>query len=273
MHTDFMADLIQRFKASAAPHFVTLSCMQALADGTEKALIFSGFIAEVAGAWCYVTAGHVLRAFDKAVDAGSTFAVWRLGDQTAAQGRFDDTAVPFEFAREEWLVIENEDQGLDYAIIGLHDHFRRQLEAGGVMPLERGSWALPLPSEDAQWVLMGVPSESITYDGVTNLHARFVIVRLFPVAAPALAGARASNQIFARLIDGSEEVVADADGLSGGPVFAVFLNDGVWKYAVIGVQSGWYRQQRLVAFCPWTTFAAELESAIESARKELQNGE
>ena len=190
-----MANLIQHFKATAGPHFVTLSCVQVLPDGSEKALVFSGFVAEVTGAWCYVTAGHVLRGLDSASKGGSTFIVWRLGDQTAAQGRFNDTAIPFEFEREEWLVIENEDQGLDYAVIGLHDHFRRQLEVGGVQALGRTSWALPLQGEDAQWVLMGVPSESITYDGVTNLHARFVIVRLIPAEEPPTAGARARNHI------------------------------------------------------------------------------
>ncbi|MDA8451858.1 hypothetical protein M5C97_22710 [Acidovorax sp. NCPPB 3859] len=104
-----MADLIQYFKASAAPHFVTLSCVQKLANGEKKPLIFSGFLAEVAETWVYVTAGHILRDIRKAIDAGLSFDIWRLGDQTAGHD-FKDTGVPFQFELDEWLVIEDEVQ-------------------------------------------------------------------------------------------------------------------------------------------------------------------
>lgn len=266
-----MGDLIEHFKASASKHFVTLSCVQTLPDGTEIAHVFSGFIAEVSGAWAFVTAGHVLRRFDEAMAGGSKFSVWRLGDQTAAMGRFKDTAVPFEFFRDEWLVIEREAVGLDYAVIGLHDHFRRQLVAGGVTALDKTAWAPPTQSAGTQWALMGVPSESVRYDGKTILTARFVVVRVFPANQPLGVGERAANQIYAQLIDGSEAVVSDADGLSGGPIFAVTKVDGDWKYSVIGVQSAWYRGQRLIAFCPWITFARELEKEIELALQAIDD--
>lgn len=269
--TASMGDLIEHFKASAGRHFVTLSCVQTLPNGTEIAHVFSGFIAEVSGAWVFVTAGHVLRRFDEATAAGSTFSVWRLGDQTAAMGRFQDTAVPFEFSKDEWLVIEREDVGLDYAVIGLHDHFRRQLEAGGVTALDKTAWAQPTQSGDTQWALMGVPSESVRYDGKTILTARFVVVRVFPTNPPEGVGERSANQIYARLMDGSEAVVSNADGLSGGPIFAVTKADGDWKYSVIGVQSAWYRGQRLIAFCPWITFARELEKEVELARHPIDD--
>lgn len=265
-----MVDLMRRFKASAGRHFVTLSCVQTLPDQSEKALVFSGFVVEIEGAWLYVTAGHVLRHFDAAACAGSTFNVWRLGDQTSAAGRFQDTAVPFEFEREEWLVIESEETGLDYAVIALHGYFRAQLEAGGVAPLDQSTWDYPVASEQKQWVLMGVPSESVAYDGVTILTARLVVVRIHAEEAPPEAGLRVDNQIYARLTDGSESIVMDADGLSGGPVFSVHKVDGEWKYTVVGIQSGWYRQSRLVAFCPWLTFARELEREIRMAQQELR---
>jgi hypothetical protein len=264
-----MGDLIEHFKASADGHFVTLSCVQTLPDETEIAHVFSGFIAEVSGSWAFVTAGHILRRFDEAMVAGSKFSVWRLGDQTAAKGRFKDTAVPFEFSKDEWLIIEREAVGLDYAVIGLHEHFRRQLEAGGVTALDKTAWAPPTPSEDTQWALMGVPSESVRYDGKTVLTARFVVVRVFPADQPLEVDERAANQIYARLIEGSEEVVSDADGLSGGPIFAVTKVDDNWKYWVIGVQSAWYRERRLIAFCPWITFASELEKEVELALKAI----
>jgi hypothetical protein len=260
-----MADLIQHFKASAAPHFVTLSCVQTLANGEEKPLIFSGFLAEVVDAWVYVTAGHVLRDIRKAIDAGLSFDVWRLGDQTAGH-EFKDTGVPFHFELDEWLVIEDEVSGLDYAVIGIRDFYRAQLEVGGAKPLTRNTWVEPSRAPGVQWVVMGVPSESVQYDGQTILTAKFVIIALEPCDAPSGANDRSGNQIYARLIGGSEGVAANADGLSGGPVFAVWKPNDTWMYGVIGVQSTWFANQRVVAFCPWSTFAAELEREIAAAR-------
>ncbi|WCM78271.1 hypothetical protein M5C94_22660 [Acidovorax sp. GBBC 712] len=78
-------------------------------NGEKKPLIFSGFLAEVAETWVYVTAGHILRDIRKAIDAGLSFDIWRLGDQTAGHD-FKDTGVPFQFELDEWLVIEDEVQ-------------------------------------------------------------------------------------------------------------------------------------------------------------------
>ncbi|MDA8471373.1 hypothetical protein M4R36_19305 [Acidovorax sp. GBBC 3299] len=118
-----------------------------------------------------------------------------------------------------------------------------------------------------QWVLMGVPSESVQYDGENVLTAKFVIIALKPCDAPYGAIDRSGNQIYARLIGGSEGVAANADGLSGGPVFAVWRSNDTWMYGVIGVQSTWFANQRVVAFCPWSTFATELEREIIAARE------
>jgi len=45
------------------------------------------------------------------------------------------------------------------------------------------------------------------------------------------------------------------------------ITNDTWMYGVIGVQSTWFANQRIVAFCPWSTFAAELEREILSARE------
>jgi hypothetical protein len=60
--------------------------------------------------------------------------------------------------------------------------------------------------------------------------------------------------------------IKDIDGMSGGPVFALKKVDGVWKYKVIGVQSGWYPSARIIAACPISSFGVALEEAVESAK-------
>lgn len=95
------------------------------------------------------------------------------------------------------------------------------------------------------------------------ISARIVFVKLTPVDdPPPAAGLRAANQFYARLLEGSEEVVRDVDGMSGGPVVKVHWLNGEWRYGVIGVQSAWYPSTRTVAVCPFSSFGLALEEAI-----------
>lgn len=84
--------LTERVGLSIGRHFVSLSCMQFIPDKPEKPHVFSGFVMAIADEWFYVTAGHILRAVRAALTSGSTFDIWRLGDQTAARGKFNHTA-------------------------------------------------------------------------------------------------------------------------------------------------------------------------------------
>ncbi len=262
-----MPDLTSRVAESVRQHFVSLSCVQELPDHeTRKILVFSGFVVEIAAEWFYITAGHILRLIRKAQAAGSTFETWRLGDHTVGN-KFNGMAVPYDFQPDQWCVIEDEDQGLDYAAVHLGWFYRQQLEAGGISPLTRAAWGAPNMSHD-HWVLAGIPSESVTYDGITNIAARFVAAPLVSTSAPPLAGARSQNQFYALLADGGEEVVRNIDGMSGGPVFMLKLEDSKWKYGVIGVQSGWYPSDRTIAACPFASFAFALEEAIMSAQQQ-----
>ena len=66
------ASLDERFIKAVGCHFVTLSCVRSLPDGSaEKVLVFSGFLAEAGGAWFYVTAGHILKDIRAAITAGA----------------------------------------------------------------------------------------------------------------------------------------------------------------------------------------------------------
>lgn len=261
-----MSDLTTRVAESVRKHFVSLSCVQKLPDAeTQKALVFSGFIVEIVNHWFYITAGHILRSISAALSRGSTFDAWRLGDH-AVGNKFKGMAVPYDFQLDQWFVVESEDQGLDYAAVNLDWLSRRQLEAGGVSPLTRAAWGTPDMDHD-HWLLAGIPSESVTYHGNTNIAARFVAAPLTPTSAPPLAGTRSQNQFYAQLAEGGEEAVRNIDGMSGGPVFLLKQEDGKWKYGVIGVQSGWYRSTRTIAACPFASFAFALEEAIQSGQQ------
>ncbi len=260
-----MTDLTRRVAQTVGKHFVTLSCVQRVpADSSEKILVFSGFFVDVSGEWFYVTAGHIIRDIFAALASGSSFDVWRLDDQTAGN-QFNGKAVPYDFDAKEWLVLRDPSIGLDYAAVHLGDFYRRQLEAGGVTAIAKNSWGDYVTEYD-HWVLMGIPSETVAYDGSTAISARMVMSPLTSVDEPTDAGDKAQNQFYAKLNEGSENFFKDADGLSGGPVFALKKHGEEWKYKVIGIQSAWYPTNRTLAICPFSSFGLALEKIVAKAR-------
>lgn len=260
-----MTNLTQRFARTVGKHFVTLSCVQHPFSGEhEETLVFSGFMIDVKGEWFYVTAGHILSRIHTALEAGSSFDVWRFGDQTAGD-RFKGTAVPYDFNSDTWLVLHDDNLGLDYAVVHIGDFYRRQLEAGGVEAIRKEAWSDHVTDYD-HWALVGIPSETVDYDGQTIITARVVISPLVPAEEPALAGNKVNNQFYAKPLDGSEALFKDADGLSGGPVFALKWVSDQWRYSVIGVQSGWYRATKTLAICPFSSLGLALEEVVASAR-------
>ena len=256
-----MSDFTRRVAQTVGKHFVTLSCIQyPPADSPSKVLVFSGFMVDVSGEWFYVTAGHILRKIRTALSSGSSFDIWRLDDQSAGN-RFNGKAVPYDFVSEDWLVLEDASTGLDYAAVHLSDFYRRQLEVGGVTAIARKAWSDHVTEYD-HWVLFGIPSETIEYDGETVITGRVVMLPLVPADEPTLAGHKANNQFYAKPIDGSAQIFEDADGMSGGPVFILKKVKEQWLYGVIGVQSAWYPPSRTFAICPFSSFGLALEQLV-----------
>ena len=259
-----MSTFTDRVARSIGRHFVTLSCVQHVPEPQAMHVhVFSGFVIDIAGEWFYVTAGHILRRIRIALESGSIFDIWRLGDQTAGN-RFNNTAVPYAFEIKDWCVLEDESVGLDYAAVHLGGLYRQLLETGGVIAIGRDAWSDHL-AEHEHWALVGIPSESVSYDGQTVIKARFVMAPLSPTEPPPLAESKAKNQFFAKLADDSEGFVNDVDGMSGGPVIMLRHTGEAWKYNVIGVQSAWYRSARVVAACPFASFAYALEPVVFEA--------
>lgn len=259
-----MTDFTERVARSVGRHFVTLSCVQhPPGSASMEVHVFSGFIVAVKGEWFYVTAGHILRDIRHALAAGSRFDIWRFGDQTAGN-RFKDTAIPYDFDLSKWFVLEDADAGLDYATVHIGGLLRQQLEVGGVTALDRNAWGDHVIEHD-HWALIGIPRETVAYDGETIISARVVMAPLIPTEPPPLAEQKAENQFYAKLADDSEAFVRDVDGMSGGPVFMLHQVDQTWKYKVIGVQSAWYRSSRVVAVCPFSSFGLALEPVVEEA--------
>jgi hypothetical protein len=262
-------ELNERFLHKVGRHFVAMSCVQVLDGGKEKELVFSGFLIDADGVWFYVTAGHILRDIRKVVRAGGKFDAWRLTDLSAGN-KFKHIAIPFHFDDTKWAVVENEELGLDYAAMPLDALTCLQLEAGDAMPISKIAWGDHVTSHD-QWGLVGIPSETVDYDGKTIITGKVVVIPVEEEKTPPKeAGKKAQNQFYGRLKEDSAAIVKDIDGMSGGPLVAIKKVDGIWKYSVIGIQSGWYADSRIIAACPFSSFALELEQVVQRARSLLE---
>jgi hypothetical protein len=253
------------FLEAVGKHFVTMSARQTV-PGAEQAHVFvaSGFVIFVEGFWFYVSAGHVIRNIQSAIAAGSTFDTWRLGDQ-AGRSPFD-SGITFDFDPAKWIVIRDERVGLDYAALALRELYWKGLQTGGIIPIGRDTWGDHV-TECHQWVLVGVPAETVTSDGVNIIRARLVSTAVKETEAPEAAGEKVENQFYAKLIDGSEAVVKNVEGMSGGPVFATYKTETGLAYKVIGIQSAWYPTLRIIAACPFSSLGFGLEEAVRTLRE------
>jgi hypothetical protein len=253
------------FLEAVGKHFVTMSARQT-PPGGDQAHVFvaSGFVIFVEGFWFYVTAGHVIRDIQSAIAAGSTFDTWRLGDQ-AARSPFD-SGIPYDFNADEWIVVRDERVGLDYAAFVLRELYWKGLRSGGIIPIGRETWGDHV-TEYHQWMLIGVPAETVTYDGVTIIRAKLVSTPLKETDTPETAGDKVENQFYAKLVDGSEAVVKSVEGMSGGPIFATYKVENGLAYKVIGIQSAWYPTSRVVAACPFSSLGFGLEEAVRTLKE------
>ena len=255
-----MQDFSRRVGKSIARHFISMSCVRFFnQDNQEKLFDFSGFLIEARAVWFFVTAGHILRDIETALQQGCTFDAWRLHDQTSGE-KFKGAAIPFHFDADEWLVVRDEEKGIDYAAFPLRAFYRAQLEAGGTMPIQKAAWGTNLDPHD-HWVMCGIPSQTVEYDGETIVTARIVSLPLQEAAAPDSAGEKKLVQFYATLTD--RGFVTDLDGMSGGPIFSFKTYGEDWGYTLIGVQSAWYPSAGVIAGCPIALLGAVLDDLFD----------
>ena len=263
-----MTSISEQFLKAVGKHFVSLSCVRTdEKDNPIVAHIFSGFVIEVLEEWFLVTAGHVLSELREAMDAGARFRIWRLGDQTGS-GKYGSKAIPFDFDVEDWLVISDDENGMDYAATPLLSLFRAALERGGIVPLSERVWGNPWNDEFTRRVLVGIPKESASYDGVSVICAKFALAPMQPADPPLNAERKIENQFFSKLDEDPSDIIKNLKGMSGGPIFSCKIEGSNLHYKVLGVQSSWYPSQRIVAACPIGSFGKAIEQAIKEAANE-----
>jgi len=251
---------------TAAKHFVFVVYKARRPQDPEGAFQLcwmSCFVVEVHGTWFVMTAGHVIRRMKERIAAG--VRVWRfeLYDRLAGN---DFPGIPFEFDPEQWGVVEDIPlEGTDYAIAMLSSIQALGLAKGGVVPVSEHLWGPPPYAAYDQWLLVGAPDEGYKFQGGIH-HLNLTIIPLTPCDPPSGVSRREDARVWGKIVtqpDKDKVYIENIEGMSGGPIFGLKRMEGGSRYWVIGIQSSWFHDSRIVSFCPVPPFLNSVKQAVE----------
>jgi hypothetical protein len=253
-----MPDLSAEFLKEAAKHFVCLTYLESR-NAVSAQRFASCFVIEVEGTWFLVTAGHVIQGVRDAIRRGANLNQFFLHDRTA--GHNFDFSLPYDFNERDWIVVEEDPEGTDYAAAPLSMLFTEGLKAGGIKPISERAWGLHEHTAYPVWLLLGVPAESAKTSGAART-LNLTLLPLKPAVAPP--NAIVVNRTFAQIASSPRDsaLVSDIAGMSGGPIFGVREDAAGLKYWVIGIQSSWFASSRVVSFCPVDVFFLSIKEAL-----------
>lgn len=249
-------------RLNAGRHFVALTYRLRRGNEATDGHV-SCFVVELANVWFLLTAGHVIKGengLERAAAEGYRLDKVQIVDAFAGRST---TPLPITFELAEWVAIDNDELGLDFAALPLKQFFCEGLAAVGVSPIESHAIGQAEFHDDSQLVIVGVPTESFKLKG-NDGTMKLLLVPLteyggsdFPVKGDTVLATMGENP--------AEEAhrVNDIAGMSGCPVFRIVNKAGQQKkYWAVGVQSGWYASHRVVRFCPIDRFVAALEDGV-----------
>lgn len=249
---------------NAGRHFVALT-YRLRKDREVHNTFASCFLVELAGDWFLLTAGHWLKheetGLERLLAAGYRIDKIVLVDAFAGH---TGSPLPFSFDMADWLAIYDDAEGFDIAALPIHPFYRRGLESAGVSAIELHATGPAEFHEDSQPALVGVPAESFEKKGA-DTAMKLVLVPLTAYAGDSLPAK--GDSILAQMPTDPADAahrVEDVVGMSGGPIFRIVTKAGKHKkYWLVGIQSGWYANSRVVRFCPIDAFVAALEEVLE----------
>jgi hypothetical protein len=210
----------------------------------------SGFILEHNDRWFLATAGHVVHDWNTWIKNDER----RIISQSLAYGLHSvetANAIPFDFFQRQSRFADEEHRDLDYALVLLTDDDVEQLLAQEIQPLTINSSRTCFDSFEG-FCVIGLPGEFSKSSEISGFgHAKLTLIPLCRENPKPVAGGYWN--LTARVTDmGSQKQI---DGMSGGPVFGFWTENGETKYEVVAIQSRWAEKTaRILAFLLTSVF-------------------
>lgn len=227
-------------------------------QGTSEVLMYSGCILSIKNKWLFLTAGHILKDIEGYLNNKRIkLSNWRILDNFGPDP-VSNKSIPFDFINCEKCYID--EGGLDFGIIILHDHYRRLLEANGIVPISEDNWLYQSNIKFDRFCMLGLPTKFIKSAVVDTQN-------LWVDYAPTVIGIKNIHEVlseskYPRLKGEIDEKCAldDIDGMSGGPILGFTKG----RYWIIGIQSSWLESKKIIFACSVPLIARLVVKAISA---------
>lgn len=248
----------------------------------RAAYVVSGVVISVLRDWYILTARHCLtdirkrlRGFDRKIIA------CRIYDCLAPSSPHDKP-IPFDFDAAKKILLGNDENEFDAAVVPVRGNTRELLRANGILPLDQAAWGTPTVKCNEYW-LFGVPAVSF------DIHRTNADGSVLPKAFSALAMRVTRldvrpNEFTKRKVPSfygqltgewkdryGQPMTPDIAGMSGGPLFGRSrMPDGSHRYWLIGIQSRWLRNSERIEVVSATAVGNTIAYAIRQNWREVQ---
>jgi hypothetical protein len=250
-----------------ARHFVAISVNSRFKgdQGPDRFFAASGLLIQIRDILGILTAGHVVEYLDEAVNHTDLVSLGYQLLDTFGETKLSDDGVPYDLKSSPRLHFHNDEQGLDFGVLFLHEHQARLIEKHNIVPLTYEA-SQNEPSDLDVFFLLGLPAE-LTSERVStsgNATVGMTMLRLKK------AEAEEQTTLFPRFVGviDSRTSLESLKGMSGGPIFG-FNTERPNKYWIVAVQSSWKKSERKVYGCPVTHIFDILNHLHNEATEEL----
>jgi len=204
-------------------------------------------LAAVGDKWFMITAGHCVDEYLKlACTPRAVFTGRGLVDYFGIGAPHHDP-IPYNLDDEQYSHVDNEEEGLDFAIIQVSPLLRAQLEANGNVPMTPASWAEPDKYSFESFYIFGFPAESTDPFEIGGRPGGVMRPELIPVRKLPDETSHRFPRFKAEIIDrGGLNTVK---GFSGGPIFGVLYGENEIRFYFVAIQSRW-DEVKIVFGCP-----------------------
>lgn len=268
--------IYQKLSSYCARHLVCLSGTYRWLDergketGTIRSFAYSGFVMSFGGHWFLMTAGHVLKNLDDAIEAKKISIQFAAIQDHFGIGATTNYPCPISYEESGRLHVDNQNLGLDIGLVHLRRFYAENLKANGILPITKHHWHRQDQVDFAAYGLFGFPEEmnrpEDDVDGIVPANA----------ARPALLGVERTDTPHRELpptpypwfigrVATTPIPVNSIVGMSGGPIFGLCGDpSGGTRYWIIALQSWWDPNSRTIYGCPLPVFGPLVEQELIS---------
>jgi uncharacterized protein (DUF433 family) len=178
--------------------------------------------------------------------------------------------LPFDYADCGKIFIDDEKEGLDFALLTIRTFYQMSLEANGIRAISEVNWVAQDVSPCELFALLGLPNRLVDKPWELVPHGdRFagvinpVLVTVEAISLPPDEMPASRYPWFVGRV-GAAAGLPDIVGMSGGPIFGFAKRpNGLWEYWIVAVQSRWRPSSRVIFACPVRTFALLVEQELQ----------